>query len=679
MTTPKQNPPARNRGAANYKAFGGAFNEHNYTITGDTQQGDSQATGDAETIARQTVKSVLAETPPTNIDRGIPGAESEHGEPAGHPAGNQRASQPSPMVANLANDSLMSTIVPESNFKPTSEETIVARETYAYLDSIRGLEVTSSDIRDELLGEISKAFTRETLRRDADKKTNHADHPKLVKPKVLDEVTCARILLDRYDIAAISLADGHGAADLTLLGIYCDSGDERGLYTTSDKPIIRLAYALKPSLTAYGAESVVQTVKSMAPVVPKTQDARLIPVANGIFNRETRELMDFDSKYVFLAKSPVRYNPHATNPVIQQPDGTPWDVESWMDDLSDDEGVSELLWEILSAAVRPGERWDQAAFLHSSKGNNGKGTFCALVRNLLGPDGHTSVPIAKFSVQFALSDLIHAKAIVTDENPVGAFSKDLGDFKAVITGDTFMLERKWKNPVSVSFSGMVIQCVNDFPKSRDKSASYTRRQLFIPFKKWFGGDGVERKYIKNDYLKRQDVLEYVLCKVLNMDHTKFSNPPACQELLAQFQRENNPVHDFWFEHEDEFVWDLLPTGFVYQCFLAWFKQTHPSGIPISQNEFTTQLREAASDSEVWDVEGLGKTTRPGQKMAAPEKLIVDYDLKDWMNPSYSGTDWTAKALFSTPKPNYRGLLRRLPGTGNSVPIGALTGVSDLES
>lgn len=544
-----------------------------------------------------------------------------------------------------------------SAFLPLSEETIVERETQAYLESIQDRSISADVIRDQLLNRFSKAFTIEQQSRDHHKQHHQGQHTKVIKPKALDEVTCAKVLLARHKIRAISLADGRAGAELTLLGIYEEHGAERGMYLTSESPIVRLAYALKPSLTATAAESLIKTLKAMAPVVSKTLSAHLIPVANGIFNRETRELMDFGPEYVFLSKSPVLYNANAENPVITQPDGLPWDVVTWIDELSDDEGVSELLWEIASATMRPGERWDQAAFFHSTKGNNGKGTFCELLRNLMGPDGHASIPIAKFGEQFALAELIHARSIIVDENPVGAFSKDLGDFKAVITGDTFTLERKYKNPLSVSFNGMVIQCVNDFPKSRDKSASYTRRQLFVPFRKWFGGDGVERKYIKVDYLARQDVLEYVMLKALHMDHTKFSNPVACQELLAQFQRENNPVRDFWLELQDEFVWDLLPTNFLYDLFIAWFRKNHPSGIPVNRNEFTGQLAEVVSEADEWDFSDPQKKNRPGQKMVSPEVLIAEYDLKEWFNTGYSGNDRVRKSGFVPTRANYRGVVR----------------------
>lgn len=55
-------------------------------------------------------------------------------------------------------------------------------------------------------------------------------------------------------------------------------------------------------------------------------------------------------------------------------------------------------------------------------------------------------------------------------------------------------------PVSFVFRGFMVQCVNEYPRVKDKSDSFFRRQLFVPFMKCF--TGIERKYIKDDYLHR---------------------------------------------------------------------------------------------------------------------------------------------------------------------------------
>lgn len=538
-----------------------------------------------------------------------------------------------------------------AGFIATSAETLIERTTGTYLTSIAGdPSVSLTQIRDTLLQRINAELGLETRAR----KNANSSSPPLVKLQALDEMTVVRVLLARHRIVAISLS-GDRTPDDTVLAMFQSIGPNAGLYVISDAPIAQLASQVRPSFSANAIESLMKRLRMHAEVVTKTTDPNLIPVANGIFDHASQELLPFSEELVFLRKSPVPYDATAINPVIDTPHGDQWDVESWIEDLSDDEGVPELLWEVISASVRPGVRWNQAAFFHSTRGNNGKGTLCELMRNLLGPGGHASIPIANFGKPFALAELMHARAIITDENSVGAFAKDLGDFKSVITGDVFVLDRKYKDPVSVSFSGMVIQCVNDFPKSRDKSASYSRRQLFVPFTKSF--TGVERQYIKQDYLRRQDVLKYVLKRALAMTHTEFSNPPACQALLAQFQRENSPVRDFWLEFEDEFVWDLLPTGFLYELFVKWHRKTHPSGIPVNRNDFASQLVEILAASTKWIYSDPQKKHRPGQRLATPEPLIAEWDLDDWGNQNYSGTVVSKRCVPSNLKTNYLGVLR----------------------
>ena len=100
-----------------------------------------------------------------------------------------------------------------------------------------------------------------------------------------------------------------------------------------------------------------------------------------------------------------------------------------------------------------------------------------------------------------LEPLSRVSAIITDENDTGTFVDDAAALKLIITHDPFLMDRKFKDPRSVLFNGFMVQCVNELPKLRDKSESLYRRLLVIPFEKRF--EGCERKYIKDDYLKRK--------------------------------------------------------------------------------------------------------------------------------------------------------------------------------
>jgi putative DNA primase/helicase len=538
-----------------------------------------------------------------------------------------------------------------SPFRPTGSETLVQRTVTDYLASIvDDPAVELSQIRDSLLQRINAELSLENMAR----KDSTSSSPPLTKLHVLDEITTVRVLLARHRIVKIDLTDGNGGADNGVLAIYEDFGPMEGLHNDSESRIMTLISELRPSLSDKGLESAFNRMRKHAPVLRRTIEPHLTPVANGVFDHARMELRPFSSNWVFLSKTQVDYEANAKSPTIIEPDGSTWEVEEWMASLSDAEGVPELLWEIISAALRSYERWDKSTLLSGPNGNGGKGTLLALIRALLGKGSYASVPLVDFGDRFKKSSLVRATVNLVDENDVGSFAENLGDWKACVTGDVFTLDRKYKDPVEISWQGFDIQCFNTLtPRMKDKSESLKRRLLIVPMVKSF--NGVENKKIKRDYLKRDDVLRYVLKRALQMTHTELSNPPACEAALEEWFGTNNKIVGFWREFERQFKWGLLPFAFLYELYKAWIAKTEPSGKPEGYKAFNETLRNYLGGSQKWTLPDTA--VRPGQHMSAFEPLIAEFNLQYWMNQSYTGTDPVKRCMTSPLKPNYRGVVR----------------------
>lgn len=305
----------------------------------------------------------------------------------------------------------------------------------------------------------------------------------------------------------------------------------------------KIIVRLNNSITQRGINEVLNKIKLDASNVYPCTEPNLIAVNNGIFDFDTKTLLPFTPDKVFLTKSKVNYNPNAKNITIHNPDdGTDWDVESWMNDLSDDKEVVEVLWQILGAIIRQNVPWGKSAWFYSESGNNGKGTLCELMRQLCGEGSYKSIKLEDMGKEFLLEPLVGASAIIVDENDVGTYIDKAANLKAIVTGDVIQINRKFKQPISFRFRGFMVQCLNEMPRVKDKSDSFFRRQLFIPFTKCF--TGAERKYIKQDYLKRTEVLEYVLYKVLNMNYYELSTPDVCKDALEEYKEFNDPILQF---------------------------------------------------------------------------------------------------------------------------------------
>ena len=478
---------------------------------------------------------------------------------------------------------------------------------------------------------------------------------KLRAPQKLCASQIASIMLKLYNIVRVKCGGENADPGYDLLAIYQSSGENEGIYVTDDTVFKRVAKEYNYSITSKELGDIMELIMLDAPRVSRTSNRDLIAVNNGIFDYEAKVLLPFSPKYVFLVKSKVNYNPDAYNVIIHNDnDDTDWDVESWMDDLSGDAEVVQLLWEILSAIVRPFVRWNKSAWFYSNTGNNGKGTLCELMRQLCGDGSYAAIPLTDFSKDFALEPLTRANAIIVDENDVGAFIDRAANLKAIITNDVIPINRKFKTPISYQFHGFMVQCLNEFPRIKDKSDSFYRRQLFIPFEKCF--TGIERKYIKDDYLHRKEVLEYVLYKVLMTNFYTLSEPESCKSALEEYKDYNDPVRQFMDEMTPQFVWDLVPFSFLYDLYKSWFRKNSPNGSLQGRNTFINDILNILNNYPDWYCQGRNVAVRPGHKMDKVEYLIADYDLRDWQNPVYFGHDRDSICLFKI-KASYNGILR----------------------
>lgn len=480
-------------------------------------------------------------------------------------------------------------------------------------------------------------------------------------PERLVPFQIAEVLLRVYYVAMINVANGGGDGGddegYSLIGLYQTTGKNLGTYETSETELRKTARLYCPSMTKREFDEVMTILKESAVRVKPCREPHLLPVNNGIFDYDTKQLLEFSPDYVFLSKSQVDYNLNATNVVIHNPiDNTDWDVESWMNELSDDPEVVNVLWQVLGAIIRPNVPWNKSVWFYSESGNNGKGTFCELMRQLVGHGNYASISLADFGKDFMLEPLIHAQAVITDENDVGTYVDKAANLKAVVTGDAININRKFKVPLTYCFHGLVVQCLNEMPRIRDKSDSFYRRQLFIAFTKCFTGK--ERKYIKQDYLHRREVLEYVLYKVLNMNYYSFDVPGACENVLEEYKEFNDPVRQFMNEIMPQLKWDLVPFSFLYDLYGAWYKKNFPGrGEMKSSTVFIKDVLSLLPMYPEWVCDDKRKVRRPGQKMDAAELLIAEYNLTDWMDPKYTASKDIEKRCHPLLKTGYNGIVR----------------------
>lgn len=516
--------------------------------------------------------------------------------------------------------------------------------------------------------------------------------------KVLKPHQIALVLRRLCRVVRIAPSNMSTDREYDLLGLYRKAGDDQGTYSTSEEDLRTVARKFNAQLSKNDFQEVFSGLRDIAPRVTQCAERDLVPVNNGVFHYGTEDaemtingrvfqfkaktLHEFDPAFVFLSKSRVNYVANAPKQVITHPVDGEWEITEWVADLfhiedendfnAQNAGMAELVWEVLGAIIRPYVRWGKTAWFYSERGNNGKGTLCSLMRNLVGHGAHTSISLSELGSDFALEPLLRANAIIVDENDVGTYIDKAANLKTIVTNDILQINRKHRTAIAFQFWGLMVQCLNEFPRMKDKSESSYRRQLFMPFSKCF--TGAERKYIKNDYLQRPKVLEYALWYVLHEagaetpgSYYEFSEPLATRAVLSEYKEYNDPVRSFWDEFREQFVWDLLPFTFLYDLYKSWFQKTSPSGSPLSRPQFIRDLLSVVENDLTWECRDKDKKIRPADLMNDPETLIADFELRDWYSPRFNPHDRKSytelgREGISSPaiKSIYRGILRKNP-------------------
>lgn len=450
------------------------------------------------------------------------------------------------------------------------------------------------------------------------------------------------------------------------IAIYQTEGLNKGIWQISNDAygsLGDLVAQYKPNATRTDKNEVYTSLKGKLPIKYKCGVQHLAPVGNCIVDTLNKEIIPFSPDYVFTSKIRTHLNLNATNPHIQMPDGSDWNVEDWMQSLApDDPELVECLWQVIRATMLPNMPNHKLVIMLSSKGNNGKGTICALIRTILGTSRTANISIADFSKDFGIATLPSAMCVLCDENDTNRLSERNSTLKAVVTGDRITVNVKHVTQYDYTWTGTVIQCCNAVPRVSDKTGSFQRRLLLLKMPSCFTGR--EIKAIKQDYIHRREVREYVLYKALMLMpyRDNILIPESAKDMLDEYISMSNSVVAFCSEMLSEFVWDLLPaTDLLYAVYKEWYHEAHPNGFPVGKQEFLQELKEYVEEHDCgfeWT-----DSTRSKGRMHWYEPLIHKYNVKTFGN-YYCTSQYYSTYMNSYTKEKYSGLKRKIPSANN---------------
>jgi putative DNA primase/helicase len=371
-----------------------------------------------------------------------------------------------------------------------------------------------------------------------------------------------------------------------------------GIWTPDGERVLRQAARRALGPTNFGA-NVVSELKAQArgderhevPAERFGVEPGTIAVENGLLNlpaaADGREdaLRDLQPDDYAQARLPVEYDPDAT--------AAEWRdyVQKWAED-----GRAKALKEYVGYCLHVNAMPIHRALLLVGSGANGKSTFLAVVRKLLGDENTTSTELQTLANERdALADFEGALANVDDDLSARQLGAGLGMFKKLTAGNRVRARRLYESGFKFTATGKHLYAANEVPDVDvpDEDEAFWRRWLLVEFPNYYPPS--ERDHSLGDRLTDDEVLSGVLNWAIEgwerlLDQGHFTN----EDRLAHDKRERWQA---WGDSVDKFIADCVETDpdadristtDVYERYTAW---CHENGEdPASPQALTTSLK-----------------------------------------------------------------------------------------
>lgn len=280
---------------------------------------------------------------------------------------------------------------------------------------------------------------------------------------------------------------------------------------------------------------------------------KLSAVKNGILNIETKELLPFNSNYIFFKKADMNYNPASK-------------CEEYIKFL-DNLGVKrEFIFELMATALLKENRMKKMA-IFNGEADNGKSTLLETFRIIFGQKFCTAVPLHMLKQDsFALDKLRGAKFNIAGDIP-DKDTDDIGSIKSLTGYDTVTVQRKFLPSIDTTLSVQHIFSCNKLPLLKKADKAFFNRVALIDFPYKFitqteydllidkGNTRIAKKGVLQEILtesEKSGILNEILSAYERiMKYSEFTLDRSSEQVKMIWVRRSNSFVAFCLDHVEE--------------------------------------------------------------------------------------------------------------------------------
>lgn len=366
---------------------------------------------------------------------------------------------------------------------------------------------------------------------------------------------------------------------------------------------------------------------------PAVSDDGLINLANGVLDRETRDLREHGPDLYFTRQIPWEYDPDADAD----------EILGFIEEITPDETAAQTLVEWVGFGLKP-EYSPEKFLLLTGEGRNGKGLYFEILKAFYG--GATSNEGTVSAVDFAAItgggrfdfSRLEGSLMNIDGDVAGGgslTSEDLSKLKKLTGGDYIKIEEKNEPAYDAKNRAKLAFAANEPPRFNERSSAIAERLLHIEFPfKYTTDDDEHRDLVPKAVMKDRLITDEEMSGLLNAaldalddldDRHQFAIEvgTTAAERFDHYHYRSDPIAGFADKCLDEQgsaqLW--LPKDVIYQTYVNWVKREMGAKKPARKSVFWRKLSEFADyttgrpkvgdDGQIRVVKGLWFTEEVG--------------------------------------------------------------------
>lgn len=356
-----------------------------------------------------------------------------------------------------------------------------------------------------------------------------------------------------------------------------------GIYIDTQRLIESAMIDKIPTLSKAKRNEVLSYLDVMIDKDTSISGAEYIAFKNGVYNIKTDELIPFSPEIVVTNKINHNYNPEAVCEIVDQT------LKKLA--VGDDEIIQLLKEAVGYTFFRRNEL--RKAFMLTGEKKNGKSTFLAMLKTLLGENNTSALDLKELGDRFSSASIFNKLANIGDDIS-DEFITNPAIFKKIVSGDRIRGELKGEKEFFFEPYCKLFFSANDIPKMKDKTGAVLDRLIIIPFNARFDvKDPDYDPYIKYKLIQ-EDALERLILLGLQglkdvLKNQRFTLPEKSRRELAEYEIGNNPILQFFADVERADIVGQTTTG-VYNRYCSFCMDNFCK--PISNIEFSRRVKKA---------------------------------------------------------------------------------------